>query len=145
MKEYQKLVLWPNIDAGNDSLSKAIRMFREKNINENFSYAINFSPDDYVLILKYASCAVGNSSSFIREGSFLGTPAVIIGDRQIGRECGNNVVFTAYDRHQIKQNVLTQLEKRIKRENLFGDGHAGEKIANKLSSIKLNFSKRMTY
>ena len=70
-KNFQKLVLWPNIDAGNDDISKGIRIFREKNINDNFSYSRNFSPEDYVLILKYASCAIGNSSSFIREGSFM--------------------------------------------------------------------------
>jgi len=37
-RKEQKIVLWPNIDAGSDHVSKAIRIFREKNYTENFHY-----------------------------------------------------------------------------------------------------------
>ena len=36
---------------------------------------------------------IGNSSSFIREGSQMGKPAVILGERQKGREVGKNVIL----------------------------------------------------
>ena len=90
IKNMQKIVLWPNIDAGSDDVSKGIRNFREKNSNEIFNYQKNFSPEDYARVLNNAKCCVGNSSSFIREGSFLGIPCVLIGDRQKGREHGKN-------------------------------------------------------
>ena len=82
LDRYQKVILWPNIDAGSDKVSKAIRIFREGNPQIDFGYFKNFSPEDYARVLNAAACCVGNSSSFIRECSFLGTPSVIIGDRQ---------------------------------------------------------------
>ena len=141
----QKIVLWPNIDAGTDDISKGIRVFREKYRKEPFHFFRNFSPEDYARVLKNAKCVIGNSSSFIRECSFLGTPAVIVGDRQIGRECGNNVVYSAYDKDEITNKVLSQLENSFEGDKLFGVGDAGQKIAERLSSIQLNFTKRMTY
>ena len=71
LNNYHKVVLWPNIDAGTDEISKGLRMFRENNKNAPFHFFRNFSPEDYAKVLKNASCVVGNSSSFIREGSFL--------------------------------------------------------------------------
>ncbi len=144
-KNYQKLVLWPNIDAGNDSLSKAIRLFREKNVGENFSYARNFSPDDYALILAHASCAVGNSSSFIREGAFLGVPSVIVGDRQRGREHGGNLLFAKYNSKDIFNKIKFQIKnkKNIRRSYIFGNGTSSKKIALKIEKLKLNNSKKL--
>ena len=141
----QKIVLWPNIDAGTDDISKGIRVFREKHRDEPFHFFRNFSPEDYARVLKNAKCVIGNSSSFIRECSFLGTPAVVIGDRQMGRECGNNVVYSTYDKDEITNKVISQLENSLEGDKLFGLGDAGQKIAERLSSIQLNFIKRMTY
>jgi UDP-hydrolysing UDP-N-acetyl-D-glucosamine 2-epimerase len=142
----QKVVLWPNIDAGSDDVSKGIRVFREKNMESNFHYYRGFSPEDYARLLNNASCTVGNSSSFIREGSYLGTPAVLVGDRQEGREHGENVVFTDYSRNEISEAIDLQASNgRYKRSYLFGDGGAGTKIANILSDIELKIKKRMTF
>ena len=89
--DLQKVVLWPNVDAGSDDVSKGIRHFRERHMDAPFYYYKNFSPEDYARVLNNAACCVGNSSSFLREGAFLGTPAVMVGDRQEGREHGPNV------------------------------------------------------
>ena len=40
---------------------------------------INLSPENYLKVLANASCAVGNSSSFVRDASFFGTPVVLVG------------------------------------------------------------------
>jgi GDP/UDP-N,N'-diacetylbacillosamine 2-epimerase (hydrolysing) len=146
IKNVQKIVLWPNIDAGTDDVSKGLRVFREKNQNEPFHFFRNFSPENYASILKNAKCAIGNSSSFIREGSFLGVPTVLVGDRQLGRECGLNIIHANYDRKDIEGKVIQQMNSdTIYGEKIFGSGDAGEKIANKLANISLNFTKRMTY
>ncbi len=145
-REEQKLIMWPNIDAGSDEISKGIRVFREQNMQLNFSYYKNFSPEDYASILNNAVCAVGNSSSFIREGSYLGTPAVMIGDRQEGREHGKNVVFANYDRSEISSLIDRQIKHgRYKSDGIFGKGIAGKKIADYLADVKLDIKKRMTY
>lgn len=144
--DIQKVVLWPNIDAGTDEVSKGIRVFREKNYDANFHYYRNFSPEDYARVLNSAVVAVGNSSSFIREGSFLGTPVVIIGDRQEGREHGENIVFSEYNRKEIYEKIQYQMNHgRYEPTKIFGDGNAGIKIADKLASIEFSLKKSVMY
>lgn len=142
----QKVVLWPNIDAGSDDISKCIRVFRENHREAPFHYYRNFSPEDYARVLNNAVCCVGNSSSFIREGSFLGVPAVLVGDRQEGREHGQNVIGAGYDAGEIHRAVVRQIDHgRYASEKLFGFGNAGQLIAEKLRDIELPIRKRMTY
>ena len=146
MKNYQKIILWPNIDAGTDEISKGIRVFRENNRDEPFFFFRNFSPIDYARVLNNAKCAIGNSSSFIREGSFLGVPTIVVGDRQEDREHGENIIFSNYDKEEILNKLFSQLKHgRYKDNNLFGNGNAGRLMAEKLSNINLDIKKRMTY
>lgn len=145
-REEQKIVMWPNIDAGSDLVSRGIRIFRENNSGSNFAYCKNFPPEIYNCILKNAVCAVGNSSSFIREASFLGTPSVIVGDRQEGREHGGNVMLADYDTEEIARCVEAQISHgRYESETIFGKGNAGEIIADYLAKVELSIHKRMTY
>jgi len=142
----QKVVLWPNIDAGSDDISKCIRVFRENHREAPFHYYRNFSPEDYARVLNNAVCCVGNSSSFIREGSFLGVPAVLVGDRQEGREHGQNVIGAGYDAGETHRAVGRPIDHgRYASEKLFGFGNAGQRIAEKLRDIELPIRKRMTY
>lgn len=144
--EYQKVVLWPNSDAGGEDVAKGIRVFREKNMKENFHFYKNFSAEDFIRVLKNAACSVGNSSSFVREGAFLGAPCVGVGDRQNKREHGENVVFSSYDRRSIGAQIGKQLAHEPYKPNyLFGDGTAGEKIADKIPHLSPNLLKPMTY
>jgi UDP-hydrolysing UDP-N-acetyl-D-glucosamine 2-epimerase len=146
VKGIQKIVIWPNIDAGTDDVSKGIRIFRERNRKEPFHYFRNFSPEDYSRVLNNAICTVGNSSSFLREASFLGVPAVLVGDRQEGREHGKNVVFAQYDSKNIYQHLMGQINYgRYKPEKIFGDGTAGVRIADKLAEVSFQIKKKLTY
>ena len=140
--EYQKIVLWPNVDAGSNDVSKAIRTFREKNINlSNFYFIKNLSPENYAIVLNNASCCVGNSSSFIRECSFLGVPTVIVGDRQKQREHGKNVQFCEYNQSEIESEIYNQIKQnRYKKETIFGDGNAGINIAEEISNFLFNLN-----
>lgn len=134
--DIQKIVMWPNVDAGSDDVSKGIRHFRENNLTEPIYYYKNFSPEDYARILNNALCCVGNSSSFIREAAYLGVPSVVVGDRQQGRQHGHNVVFATYDPNHIAAQVIAQLQHgRYEPLSLFGNGHSGERIAAELARI----------
>ena len=127
----QTVWLWPNIDAGSDDISKGIRIFRENNKDFPIRFYKNFSPEDYAKLLANAACIVGNSSSAIREGSYLGTPAVNVGTRQSFRECGKNVIHTDYESKKIYYAIKSQLKHgKYKPSKLFGNGNAGKKIAN---------------
>ena len=89
----QTVWLWPNVDAGSDEISKGLRTFREIKKPKLIHFYKNFSPEDFLKLIKNCSCIIGNSSSAIREGSYLGIQAVNIGTRQKGREHGKNIIF----------------------------------------------------
>lgn len=140
------IVLWPNADAGAEHVAGGIRAFREHHDDSRLHFFKNLPADDYLRLMARTACIVGNSSSAIREGSFIGTPAVNIGPRQAGRQRGSNVIDVGYDRHEIVEAVRKQLEHGpFEREPIYGDGHAGERIADILVSCDLSIDKRMTY
>lgn len=131
----QTLLLWPNPDAGSDDLSKAIRLFRETNRDFPIQYFKNIEPEDYYAVLANASCLIGNSSSFIREGSFLGAPTVLIGTRQNHREHGPNIIAVNHEHKQITQAVLKQIQHgKFESSNIYGSGDAGIQIAHLLAT-----------
>jgi len=144
--EMPTIMFWPNPDAGSEGVSKGIRVFREK-FNPNFiHFFINLPVKEYIQLLYNCACAVGNSSSFIREGSFLGVPAVNIGTRQQGRERGKNVIDVGYNRDEIKRAILKQINHgKYKPEHIYGDGKAGKRIAEILATCEINIQKELTY
>ena len=103
---------WPNVDAGTDIISKKLRIFREKNNPNYISFVKNLSPEQYLRVLNNCKCLIGNTSSGIREGSYLGVPYVLIGNRQVNREIGKNVINVGYDTKQIIAAVKKQIIKK---------------------------------
>src|SRR5581483_340602 len=95
------IVLWPNADAGSEDIARGIRKLRERGEDRGMHFFKNLPTEDYVRLMKRTACIVGNSSSAIREGSFIGTPAVDVGARQAGRQRGSNVIDAGYDRQEI--------------------------------------------
>jgi UDP-N-acetylglucosamine 2-epimerase len=142
----QTVWLWPNVDAGSDDVSKGLRMFREQNSDANIHFYRNFPAEDYARLLNNAACIIGNSSSALREGSFLGVPAVNVGTRQQGRERGPNVADAGYDATMIEAAVRGQLAHgRYPTSTLFGDGQAGQRVANVLADAEIVVQKRLAY
>ena len=140
------IMLWPNVDAGSEDVARGMRKFREHYRHDYIRFYKNFSVETYVRLMMRCACMVGNSSAAIREGAFLGVPAVNIGTRQMGRERGGNVVDVDYDREQIVDAVQRQLRNgRYPSEHIYGDGHAGERIADILSHCSVQIQKRITY
>ena len=138
--------IWPNADAGTDDIAKGMRIHKEEVKDTKIHYFLNFTPEDYIYLLANCSCIIGNSSSGIREGAFLGTPTVNIGSRQQNRERGNNVVDVDYDSCDIKEAIQKQLRHgRYAPEHIFGSGCAGEDIANILSTVEVNQQKLICY
>ena len=138
--------LWPNVDAGSDDVSKGIRRFREKHHSAKIHFYINFSVEDYARLINGAACLVGNSSSALREGVFLGVPAVNIGTRQSGREHGPNVMHVGYDNTEIEAAIRKQIAHgRYERSTMFGDGKAGQRIADVLAETELRVQKQLQY
>ncbi len=140
------LWFWPNVDAGSDGISKAIRMYREANRPEHMHFFKNMPPEDFLALVNAAGCIVGNSSVAIREASFFGTPAVNIGDRQSGRERGPNVIDVGHDAGAIAAALTAQLAHGpYPSSALYGDGSAGRRMADLLSTLEPRIEKRLTF
>ncbi len=144
--DMQTAWLWPNVDAGSDDVSKGLRLHREHQGDGKLHFYRNFTPEDYARLIGNAACLIGNSSSGLREGAFLGTPVVNIGTRQRNREHGPNVVHAAYDRVEIEAKARAQIAHGTYHcSPLFGDGSAGRRIADILANAKISVQKRLTY
>lgn len=140
------VILWPNADAGSEDIAKGMRIWREKGLDKNMHFFKNLPIATYVKLMTRTSCLVGNSSSGIREGAFIGTPVVNIGTRQQGRERGKNVIDVGYDRFEIQEAIEKQMSNgKYSFAPIYGDGTAGKKIADILANVHVNVQKRITY
>jgi len=142
----QVVWLWPNIDAGSDDVSKGIRIFRERERPKYIHFYKNFSPEDFIKLIANCLCQIGNSSSAIREGAFLGVPAVNIGTRQNGRECGKNVIHVDYKNEEILKAIKIQMSHgKYEKSDIFGKGNTGKLIAEILATSKLKIQKKLHF
>ncbi len=142
----QALVFWPNADAGSDEVALGIRQFREMGLAEACHFVRNVPAEGFTRLLAHTACLIGNSSAALREGGWLGTPAVSVGTRQRGRERGPNVVDTSHDPLEIARAVRAQIDHgRYPRCTLFGDGTAGRQIADVLATADPPVQKRLHY
>ena len=140
------IVLWPNPDAGSEHIATGIRKFREHNEDSNMHFFKNLPPEIYIRLMKRTSCLVGNSSSGIREGAFIGTPVVNIGTRQAMRQRGRNVIDVDHNRSSIADAIVHQVEHGpYSPEPIYGDGNAGQRIANILATCSVRLQKQITY
>ena len=140
------IVLWPNGDAGSDGISRGIRKFREHEDTGDFHYFKNLPTAIYIALMKKTACLIGNSSSAIRDGAFIGTPTVNIGSRQNMRERGANVKDVPNDQSEIEQAIRSQIDHgHYPSNDLYGDGQAGRRIANVLASCEWKIQKTITY
>lgn len=127
--DMQTIVLWPNADAGSGKLAREIRKWREIGAGESIRFFKNFPVDLYMALLSVTSCMIGNSSSGIREGAFIGTPVVNIGSRQFSRARASNVI----DVSPVSEDIVSAARNLLCTEKkpsstLYGNGYASEKI-----------------
>jgi UDP-hydrolysing UDP-N-acetyl-D-glucosamine 2-epimerase len=121
------LYFWPGEDAGGSAMAKELRLAGIKPVR-------NLPPLEFLRVLLGAQVLVGNSSVGIRECSFLGVPVVNIGTRQQGRERAGNATDVPHDSYGIARGIELArqwMKDHPKRQqsHLYGDGHAGERIA----------------
>jgi UDP-hydrolysing UDP-N-acetyl-D-glucosamine 2-epimerase len=130
------VLLWPNIDAGSDHISKEIRKCRDHDRMSWLRTITNLQPEDYLRVLAHTACAVGNSSSFVRDASFLGTPVVLVGNRQDGRERDVHVVPVAAQESAITLAIRMQLRHgKYEPSRLYGNGYVAAQIASSLAGL----------
>jgi UDP-N-acetylglucosamine 2-epimerase/N-acetylmannosamine kinase len=139
------LWFWPNIDAGSDEVSGGIRSFREQYNPSNIHFFKNMEPEDFLRLINNSSCFIGNSSTGIRECSFLGVPVVNIGNRQYRRQRGLNVMDVDYNKEDIIRAINQQINKKYSQQFIYGNGDSGERIANEIAKFDFSFHKTIRY
>jgi len=148
---YPTILIYPNSDAGGRSMIEVIKQYEGHPFIKTFK---SLPHKEYLSLMKVASAIVGNSSSGIIDAPYLGLPAVNIGIRQEGRERGKNVIDVKHDKPEIIRAIkqcLTDkqfLDEVKKRENPYGDGKTGPRIATILSEVVITsqlLQKRITY
>ncbi len=133
------VLFWPNVDAGVDEVSRAIRKFKDETDMDSYTRYIKYiEPDIFLALLSRASCLVGNSSSGIKESSYLGVPVVNVGTRQHGRLRAKNVLDVSYDAEKIERAIQVQIAHGCyPRSAIYFKKGSGKKIATILRDIKL--------
>jgi len=117
---------WPNVDAGAAGVEKVLRVAHETEAPIRFVRHV--APADFIRLMRRCAAMVGNSSALIREGSALGTKALLLGRRQQGRECGPNVTW--WDREPTAAAIERVVQQpRPEPVTLYGDGQAGPRMA----------------
>jgi UDP-N-acetylglucosamine 2-epimerase (non-hydrolysing)/GDP/UDP-N,N'-diacetylbacillosamine 2-epimerase (hydrolysing) len=103
---------------------------------------VNLNPVDYWALLKEMNLMLGNSSSGIMETPTLRIPTVNVGSRQQGRERARNIIDAAAETGAILAAAAQALDPAFRAslegmESPYGDGHAGERIADVLAAVPL--------
>ncbi len=142
----KNIIIWPNSDGGSEQISKKLRTFRELNKIQNYKIYKNLPIEYYIPLIKKAKCLIGNSSSAIRDGAFIGVPAVNVGKRQNSRLTSKNVIQSSNEMQDIYKKIKIQYGKKFKSSKLYGSGDAGKKILQILKKLdKFSTQKIITY
>ena len=136
---------WPNPDAGTAEMSEMLRHVREQHpeMTERMRFITNIPVEEFVSLLRQASCLIGNSSAGIKECSYLGTPVVNIGGRQQGRLSAEHVRHVPYEAEAIRAAVAAQLAHgRYAPSAIYYRPDTSDQILNVLATAELYTQKR---
>lgn len=143
----QVLALMPNADAGGIQVSIALEKWAAG--RSGTSLRKHLPRPDYLTWLANADLLIGNSSSGIIEAASFGIPVINVGSRQEGRERSGNVLDVGHSSAELVTAITASLARgRQPLVNVYGDGHAGERIVEWLATLSLDpelLSKRNAY
>ncbi len=96
----------------NDIGSDAVRAMMESFVKlraDRISYVESFGQLGYLSAMREVDLVLGNSSSTVLEAPILGTPSVLVGNRQEGRPLGDSVLKVSADRAEILGGIKAAL------------------------------------
>jgi UDP-N-acetylglucosamine 2-epimerase (non-hydrolysing)/GDP/UDP-N,N'-diacetylbacillosamine 2-epimerase (hydrolysing) len=130
------VMCFPNADAGSRAIvGRATQFCRQRG---DAHLHINLPPLTYWSLLAAADVMLGNSSSGIMETPSLRLPCVNVGERQRGRQRATNIIDAPADPRSIVEAVGRATSPAFRGGlkdlvNPYGDGHAGDRIAQLLA------------
>lgn len=146
---FERFIIYPNSDRGHTGIIQAIDAHRRGVRNGEVRLFRSLDRDSFLRLLIEADLIVGNSSSGIIEAPPAGTPSVNVGSRQQGRQRGGPCVVDADESlESIGVAIDAAQSKRpiTGKRGAYGDGTAGRRIAELLSSVSLDdaFRRKLT-
>jgi len=134
------VVIYPNSDRGHTGIIAAIKQCAASK-RMPIRMERSLARDDFLRLLTQVRVLVGNSSAGILEAASAGTPTVNVGTRQQGRERpARGVVDCGETRAEIRSAITRALRLRLRpgAPTCYGDGRAGERIAEVLARTRLD-------
>lgn len=113
---------------------KYLKMKSNKDYGQEYGEEV-YSPKGYVVALDGASVLVGNSSSFLKEASILGTPVVLVGNRQHKRLLPHNVLQVPCEADTIKYAIEFQMKREFEPDYIYYKEDTSKNIAKKIKEI----------
>jgi UDP-hydrolysing UDP-N-acetyl-D-glucosamine 2-epimerase len=137
----QIIFCYPNADAGSHLLMARIRSLC--GTHDNAHLFVNLPSVTYWSLLRESTALLGNSSSGIMEAASFALPVVNIGMRQQGRERGPNILDAEPTVDSIRNQLAAARQADFRAglrsmNNIYGDGHAAERIVSVLTSTPLD-------
>lgn len=128
----------PNTDPGNYRINQELEHLSKR--NEVTVYR-NLARAEFINLFRNSKIIVGNSSSGLLEAASLKLPAINIGQRQHGRTCGSNVIFSEGSYASVFAAIQICLSASFQNglmvlSNPYGDGNSSRIAAGLLKTIK---------
>ena len=141
----QALVFWPNVDAGSEEVAKGIRLFREARPRRE----LPLLPQPPAGDIRPAHGALRlHSRQLLRSAARGRVPRNSGGHARLAPEprVRENVVRTSNDADEIADAIRDQVAHGpYERDDLFGDGTAGQRIAEILAVAEPRIQKKLHY
>jgi len=146
----EKIISLPNADTGSADFITEIDKYRGRADTHIFK---SMPRKDFLNIFKYVTLLIGNSSMGIIDSSFFKIPTINVGNRQLGREHGENVVHALYGEASIRRAVTRATNPSFVRRvasmrSPYGDGRAAKRIVRHIERLigrEGLFYKKLTY
>ena len=104
MHECHFIFTGTNNDIGSDQVRERMAAFVAAN-SDRVTFVESFGQQGYLSAMHHVDLVVGNSSSTVLEAPLLGTPSVLVGNRQEGRPLAASVIKAHADRSELLQSM----------------------------------------
>ncbi len=140
MHECHFIFTGTNNDIGSDQVRERMAAFVAAH-PDRVTYVESFGQQGYLSAMHHVDLVVGNSSSTVLEAPLLGTPSVLVGNRQEGRPLAASVIKAHADRSELLQSMRKAIGPDFAAEiagqgTPFGQPGFAKKAADALASTK---------
>jgi len=137
-RDEPKVFIRANADPNYININTSIDRFQE--MHEGTIVYDSLPRAEYLNLLRYCKCAIGNSSSFVIEAPALGTVVYLVGRRQDGRLMGDTI--TSVDRpssiseaNHFYGNIGVAFRVNRERYLPYGGGNVAQAIGDKINDL----------